>query len=194
MFSWIIEQKSKILSIEWWEITVQNTLWNNLEIWQSIAHDWACMTITQFDSETYSFFTMEESFNKTNFWHKKVWDLFNIEKSLEFNGKIDGHFVTWHIDTTGTVNSILKNTDWSWEINVQFDKQFFNNIIEKWSVAINWVSLTVVNVQKDVFSVCIIPLTQELTNIWSLQKWDIVNLEFDMMWKYILKYLENTKK
>ena len=89
MFSWIIEWQAKILNITAWLITIENTFSEELEIWQSIAHDWACMTITDFDKEKYIFFSMEESFLKTNFWEKKAWDIFNVERSLTFWWKVE---------------------------------------------------------------------------------------------------------
>ncbi len=194
MFSWIIEQKAKILSIDKWNITVENTFNEGLQIWQSIAHDWACMTITEFDSEKYSFFAMKESFKKTNFWTKKIWDYYNVERSLKYWWNVDGHFVTGHIDCMWSVDSINKLTDSSWIIRVSFPEKFSNNIIEKWSITINWVSLTVVNTWTNFFTVSVIPLTQEITNIWLFKKWEVVNLEFDMMWKYIVNYMNNIQK
>lgn len=194
MFSWIIESQAKILDIKAWEITIENTFTETLEIWQSIAHDWACMTITEFDSKKYSFFAMEESFKKTNFWEKKIWDIFNVERSLSFWWKVDWHFVTWHIDTNWVVDKLDNKLDWSLIIYIKFNKQFQNNVIEKWSVSINWVSLTVVENGEDYFSVSLIPLTQDITNLWKLKVWDRVNLEFDMMWKYIVNYMNKINK
>ena len=89
MFSWIIEKKAKILNIDSWEITVENMFDDTLKIGQSIAHDGACMTLTKVNKKVYSFFVMEESFKKTNFFHKKIWDIFNVERSLEFWWKVD---------------------------------------------------------------------------------------------------------
>jgi len=196
MFSGIIRYKSKILDIKDWVFTIENNFSKNkekLEIGQSIAHDWACMTILDFNDAKYSFFTMKESFKKTNFWDKEIWDYFNVETSLNFNWKIDWHFVTGHIDAIWKVIKIKTRKDKSKIITLKFRKKFKNNIIEKGSIAINWTSLTIINVKKNIFSVSLIPLTQEITNLWDLKIWDKVNLEFDMMWKYILKYLKTLK-
>jgi len=190
MFSWIIEHQAKILEIDAWKITIENTFTDTLEIGQSIAHDWACMTITEFNDDNYSFFSMEESFSKTNFWTKNPWDFFNVERSLKFWWKIDGHFVTGHIDCIWTVENIDKLSDWSWIIRVTFPEKFKKNIIQKWSITINWISLTVVDTWDDFLTVSVIPLTQEITNIWWFIKWETVNLEFDMMWKYIVNYMD----
>jgi len=192
MFSGIIINKAKILSIESWVFTVENILGKKLKKWISIAHDWACMTIIKSDSEKYSFFVMQESFNKTNFRNKKIWDTFNIETSLKLSDTLDWHFVSWHIDTIWIISKILENSDLSKYIYINFEKRFKNLIIEKWSITINWVSLTIVEDWEDYLSVSIIPLTQEITNIWDLKIWDKVNLEFDIFAKYINK-LQLTK-
>jgi len=187
MFSWIIRNKAKILEIKNWNFTVENIFNKELAKWISIAHDWACMTITESTPEKYSFFVMEESIKKTNFKNKKTWDTFNIEWSLKMSDTMDWHFVSWHVDTTWEVTKITKNDDWSKYYYVKFDEKYKNLIIEKWSITINWVSLTIVEDWKDFLSVSIIPLTQEITNIWDLEIWSIVNLEFDILGKYINK-------
>ena len=193
MFSGIIKNKAKILEIDNWTFTVENIFKTELKKWISIAHDWACMTIIDSDKEKYSFFVMEESMKKTNFWNKKVWDFFNIEDSLKLSDSMDWHFVSGHIDITWEVINIIENKDKSKYYFIKYDKKYSNLIIEKWSIAINWVSLTVVEDNSDNFSVSIIPLTQEITNIWLLKIWDIVNLEFDILWKYINKLQLNKK-
>ena len=197
MFSGIIKYKSKILDIKYWIFTIENNFSKDnesLEIGQSIAHDWACMTVLRFNDTKYSFFAMEESFKKTNFWDKKIWDYLNTETSLKFDWKVDWHFVTGHIDSVWKINKIKTLEDKSKIIRLEFKKKFKDNIIEKGSIAINWVSLTVINLKKNKFSVSLIPLTQDITNLWNLKVWDKVNLEFDMMWKYILKYMKNLAK
>lgn len=187
MFSWIIKDKAKILEIKNWIFTVENIFWKKLEKWISIAHDWACMTIIESYSNKYSFFVMEESIKKTNFWNKKVWDTFNVEWSLRLSDTMDWHFVSWHIDITWEVIKILENSDLSKYIYMKFNEKYKNYIIEKWSITINWVSLTIVEDWKDFLSVSVIPLTQEITNIWDLKIWDVVNLEFDIFGKYVNK-------
>ncbi len=187
MFSWIIRNKAKILEINNWNYTLENIFKKDLNLWISIAHDWACMTVTKSSPEKYSFFVMEESIKKTNFKNKKVWDYFNIEWSLKMSDTMDGHFVSWHVDTTWEVTKIIKNDDDSKYYYINFSEKYKNLIIEKWSITINWVSLTIVEDWNDYLSVSIIPLTQEITNIWDLEVWDIVNLEFDILGKYINK-------
>lgn len=187
MFSWIIKNKAKILNIENWTFTVENIFWEELKEWMSITHDWACMSILNPEKEKYSFFAMKETIKKTNFWDKKIWDTFNVEWSLKISDTLDWHFVSGHIDTTWEVEKIIENEDSSKYIFIKYDEKYNDLVIEKWSIAVNGVSLTVVEDGKDYFSVSIIPLTQEITNIWDLKVWDSVNLEFDMFAKYIKK-------
>lgn len=186
MFTGIIEKQTKIISIEKWKFTVENIFTDALETWQSIAHDGACMTVESWDENTYSFFVMEESMKKTNFSLKNVWDTFNVERCLKMNDRIDWHFVSGHIDTTGTVSFLEKKSDDSLILGVTFSETFSKYTIEKWSIALNGVSLTVVDKKEGYISVSLIPLTQDWTNLGKIILWDTVNIEFDLLWKYIL--------
>nr|MDD3719910.1 riboflavin synthase [Candidatus Gracilibacteria bacterium] len=186
MFSGIIEKKSKILSINAGKFTIENTF-SDLNEGQSIAHDGACMTLTKIDSKSYTFFTMEESLKRTNFGNKKIGDYFNVERCVKYGDRIDGHFVTGHIDTTGIVNKVENKSDDSRVIFIKFDNKFNNLIIEKGSIAVNGASLTLVDVGNDFFSISLIPYTLEHTNLGDLKVGDIVNLEFDMLGKYVNK-------
>ncbi len=189
MFSGIIEKKAKILHVDSWNFVVENTLWEDLSIGQSVAHDGACMTLTHVSAEKYTFFVMQESLNKTNFAHKKVWDYFNIERSLKVSDRIDWHFVSGHIDTTWNIIKYEKIHDGSLLIGVEFSDEFIKNTIQKWSIALNWVSLTIAEKNNWYILVSLIPLTQEWTNLWNLSIGDTLNIEFDLLGKYIL----NTK-
>ena len=104
---------------------------------------------------------------------------------------MDWHFVSGHVDTTWNVEKIIENDDKSKYYFIKYDSKYNNLVIEKWSITINWVSLTVVEDGKDYLSVSIIPHTQSITNIWLLKVWDTVNLEFDILWKYINKLQSN---
>lgn len=188
MFTWIVENKSKILSIDWWKFRVENTFdIKDLIVWQSISHDWACMTLEKINKDSWEFFVMEESLKKTNFNTKKIWDFFNIERCLKIWDRLDWHIVSGHIDCIWKVIEINNISDWSKILKLKFDKTFNNLVIEKWSIAVNWVSLTIVDTWIDFFTTSIIPLTQNITNLWELCIWSIVNIEFDMFWKYINK-------
>lgn len=189
MFSGIIEYKSKILNIENWLFTVEKQFNEDLKIWESIAHDWACMTIDSFTNDNYSFFAMEESFKKTNFWSKIVWDYFNVERSLALWDRLHGHFVSGHVDNIWIVSELKKISDWSLIITIEYNKDFSKYMIPKWSITVNWVSLTIVELESNNFSISLIPLTQSMTNLWDLKKWNKVNLEFDLLWKYVLNLI-----
>ncbi len=191
MFSWIIEHQAKIISRDRWKFIVENTFSEPLLIWQSIAHDGACMTLTEWNSDTYSFFVMEESLGITNLGKKIIGDTFNVERSLKLGDRIDGHMVTGHIDTIWEVINALKNQDSSLILTIGFDKKHKNLIVKKWSIAINGTSLTIVDTGDDWLSISLIPLTQDWTNLWKLGNWDIVNLEFDMLGKYVARMLQN---
>lgn len=191
MFSGIIQAKAKILEKKWWNFTVENHFSEPLEIGESIAHDGACMTITSWDKDTYSFFVMEESLDKTNLWEKDTNHYFNAERSLKLSDAVNGHLVTGHVDNTGKVLKLVRHDDDSLEIFVSFDSKFKNNIIDKGSVTINGVSLTVCENWDDYLSVSIIPHTQEVTNLGLLEVGNTVNLEFDMIGKYINKIYGN---
>lgn len=191
MFSGIIQAKAKILEKNGWNFTVENHFSEPLEIGESIAHDGACMTVTSWDKDTYSFFVMEESLDKTNLWEKDINHYFNVERSLKLSDAVNGHLVTGHVDNTGKVLKLVRHDDDSLEIFVSFDSKFKNNIIDKGSVTINGVSLTVCENGDDFVSVSIIPHTQEVTNLGLLEIGNTVNLEFDMIGKYINKIYGN---
>lgn len=190
MFTWIIEKKAKILERNCGRFIMENVFPWELKLWQSIAHDWACMSIDTIQENSYSFFMMEESLKKTNFWDKNPWDYFNIERCMRASDRVDWHFVSWHIDTTWNISKLEKIHDGSLIIWVSFYENFSHLTITKWSIAINGVSLTIVEKNPGFVSVSLIPLTQDWTNLWSLQLWESVNLEFDMLWKYILNHKE----
>jgi riboflavin synthase len=130
---------------------------------------------------------MQESLNKTNFSKKSIWDLFNIELCMKAGDRLDGHFVTGHIDTTGTITQKSFADDGSLLLTIWFDSKRNPLLLPKWSIAINGISLTVVDVHEDSFTVRLIPITQQDTNLWQAQPGDTVNLEFDMLGKYVLK-------
>ncbi len=192
MFSGIIEHTAPILSVWGWLFTVENTFKEALHVGQSIAHDGACMTLTDVKPESYSFFVMEESLRITNFWSKKAWDFFNIERSLKFSDRMDGHMVSGHIDTLGKIIHREVKWDNSLILKISFDKKYKNTIVRKGSITVNGVSLTIVEDLEDSLTISLIPLTQELTNLGNLCLWDHVNLEFDMIGKYVAKMLRDT--
>ncbi len=189
MFSGIIESSWKIIKKNGGEFTVACNFSDELVLGQSIAHDGACMTVTKIDKDAYTFFAVEESLNRTNFSTKKIWDRFNVERCLRYGDRVDGHFVTGHVDTVGTVAEIVENGDTSHTLVIHFDPTYSDNIVEKGSIALNGTSLTIVRAEESLISVAIIPHTWNFTNLWELRVWDTINIEFDMLGKYLLKKL-----
>ncbi len=191
MFSGIIEHQGEILSIQEGSFRVKNMFGEILNEWQSIAHDGACMTITSSNLEYYEFFTMQESLSVTNFASKKVGDFFNIERCLQIGDRIDGHFVSGHIDTVWKVILREKQADGSLILWVSYHSLYDQRVIQKGSIAVNGVSLTVVSLDIGSLTVSLIPLTQDWTNLAKLGVEDTLNIEFDMIGKYIQRFQEN---
>ena len=199
MFSGIIEHQARILHIENGLFRVENVFSDRddsrdepLHTGQSIAHDGACMTLTRVTEDSYEFFMMQESLRVTNLGTKKVWDTLNVERSMRLWDRIDGHMVSGHVDTVGSVKRLEKQSDGSLIYGVVFDPEYDPLIIQKGSIAINGTSLTLVEVWSGYFTVSLIPLTQDWTNLWRSHIGESVNLEFDMIGKYISKLKDNT--
>jgi riboflavin synthase len=187
MFSGIIEHTAKILYKKDGLFRLENTFWSDIKIGQSIAHDGACMTLTHIDTDWYEFFMMEESLKKTHFEKKKIGDLINVERCIALGERLDGHIVTGHIDTVWVIKNLVKQADNSLIITCSYPEKFDHLIIEKGSIALNGTSLTVIQTTFGEFSVSLIPLTQDWTNLGKLSIGDLVNIEFDVIGKYIQK-------
>ncbi len=189
MFSGIISWQAPILAIDHGTFTMYD-IFGDLTLGQSIAHDGACMTISALGQESYSFFVMEESFAKTNFASKKVWQSFNVERSIKYGDPVDGHFVSGHIDTTASVKMIEKKEDGSRYVTITLPSSSRPYLIDKGSIAINGVSLTVIDPKLDtdrcLVAVSLIPYTMAHTNLGTLQIGDLVNIELDMLGKYVV--------
>ena len=191
MFSGIIEHQASILAREGWMFRIENTFSDILKEWQSIAHDGACMTLTHVTPEYYEFFSMQESLSVTNFDTKKVGDTFNVERCLQIGDRIDGHFVSGHIDTVWKVILVDFQRDGSLLLGISYDSQYDALLIKKWSITLNGVSLTIVSLESWRLIVSLIPLTQTWTNLWKIKIGETVNIEFDMIGKYIQRLQEN---
>ncbi|USN58409.1 MAG: riboflavin synthase [Candidatus Peribacteria bacterium] len=165
MFSGIIESTAKILQITDGRFTVENVFEEPLQVGQSIAHDGACMTIESWNQESYTFFAMAESMRRTNFGAKQVGDRCNVERCVKVGDRIDGHFVTGHIDTTGTLENIENIADGSKIYTIRFPGEYTKYLVSKGSISINGVSLTVMSPSLGSLQVSLIPLTQEMTNL-----------------------------
>lgn len=188
MFTGIIEKLGKVLRIEeqgsnktFW---VESDLGPELTIDQSLCHNGICLTVEKIQSNIHRVTAIAETLHKTNLHTLQIGDWVNLERCLPFNGRIDGHLVQGHVDTTAICSSV-ENKNGSWEYRFEIPTYFANLIIEKGSICVNGISLTVFNITPSCFSVAIIPYTFENTTMKQLQQGDLVNIEFDMIGKYI---------
>lgn len=190
MFTGIIEVTGVISAIE--TSGTNTTFWINspvsqeLKVDQSVAHNGVCLTVEDIRDGSHRVTAIAETRDKTSLGKWQKGDVINIERCLMFNGRLDGHMVQGHVDATGTCIQ-LKEFCGSWEYTFQFPQQFAGLLVEKGSIAVNGISLTIFNVGKDRFSVAIIPYTYEHTNMQSVKEGTVVNLEFDIIGKYVLR-------
>ena len=192
MFNGIIKFTGKVKKIDMKnnnyliEINSKLALKNN-DIGSSVSCSGACLTIDKIKRNNMIFFVSNETIKKTNFKFLKINDVVNLEKSMIFGERISGHFVQGHIDTTAIVDNI-KYIGKSWLVSFYISKKFRKFIIYKGSTAINGVSLTISKIIKKGFQISVIPKTLMLTNLINLKKKDVVNIEFDMVGKYIKSF------
>ena len=162
-----------------------NLTFKKSEIGSSLCCNGTCLTITSIKKNLISFYLSKETIKKTNFKSIKVGNVVNVEKSLNYGSKISGHYVQGHVDSTGKISkiTILNKT---WIVTIKIKKKFEKHLVEKGSIAINGVSLTISKVMKNSLEINIIPHTLKLTNLIKLKKNDNVNIEFDIFSKYLL--------
>ena len=172
--------------------TIRTSFLSELKSDQSLSHNGVCLTVEQINSENgnYQVTAIAETLEKTMLGNVKSGDRINLERSLAANARVDGHFVQGHVDTRGNVIDII-TLDGSWEYFIEFSEDFEDLIVPKGSICVNGISLTVVksDPQKHFFSVCIIPYTHQVTNIGDWKKGDPVNIEFDVLGKYVKKIM-----
>jgi riboflavin synthase len=190
MFTGIIETVGTVSSLKKdrdnLQMIIQSELSNELKIDQSVSHNGVCLTVVAIGLGTHTVTAITETLKKTNLGKIKEGDQVNLERCMQINGRLDGHIVQGHVDQTGIcTESIEKNG--SWEYTISYDPSVGNITVEKGSICVNGISLTVVNSKKDSFSVAIIPYTYENTNMQSLRVGDTVNLEFDIIGKYVAR-------
>ena len=159
------------------------------EIGSSISCSGACLTLEKHKGNLSKFYISKETLNKTNFKSSNKGDLINLEKSLKYGDRVSGHFVQGHIDTTSTIKKIVF-VGKSWFINLKLKKKYKKYLIQKGSITINGVSLTISKILKYGFQIVIIPHTLKLTNLMYLKENDVVNIEFDVLRKYIKRFLK----
>lgn len=188
MFTGIVEATGKVRDIQRQGSNViflmEAPFVNELFVNQSVSHNGVCLTITAVDEETYSVTAVEETLKKTNLGDQFPGSLINLERCMAANSRFDGHIVQGHVDQVGICESV-QTLEGSWLYDFSYDQASGNFLVEKGSITINGVSLTVFNVEPGRFRVTIIPHTYEVTNFKNIRKGDRVNLEFDVIGKYI---------
>ncbi|MCD7899936.1 MAG: riboflavin synthase [Bacteroides sp.] len=197
MFSGIVEEYAKVVALEKEQENVHLTLTcsfvNELKIDQSISHNGVCLTVVRLTDDTYTVTAMKETLERSNIGLLKVGDKVNVERSILMNGRLDGHIVQGHVDQTAVCTKI-EDAEGSWYFTFQYryDKEMAKRgylTVDKGSVTVNGVSLTVVNPTDNSFQVAIIPYTYEYTNFHTFEIGSVINVEFDIIGKYISRIL-----
>ena len=197
MFTGIIETLGEISSLKKEKgnliLTIKSSISNELKIDQSVAHNGVCLTVTELDEGSHTVVAIDETLQKTSLKNMEEGDLVNLERCMQMNGRLDGHIVQGHVDATTTCVNVSES-DGSWLFTFNYNSEE-NVLVEKGSICINGVSLTCFNVTESTFTVAIIPYTFEHTTFKKIKKNDEVNLEFDIIGKYVHKLVNlNHKK
>ena len=194
MFTGIIETLGVIQEIKKEKdnihITVNSSITSELRIDQSVAHNGICLTVVALNDTFYTVTAIDETIKKTNLGSWQEGDSVNLERAMKLGDRLDGHIVQGHVDQTGTCIA-AEETNGSWSYTFEYDETLHNITIEKGSITVNGVSLTVVNSNKNQFSVAIIPYTHEHTNFNSFKVGTKINLEFDVIGKYVARLYAN---
>jgi len=192
MFTGIIETLGKVVDLQQDQgnlhITVESAIAAELKIDQSVAHNGVCLTVVAIADAIHTVTAIEETLNKTSIGYLQVGDLVNLERCMQMNARLDGHIVQGHVDQTAKCIG-FKELDGSWEYTFEYDSAIGNVTVEKGSICVNGISLTVVNSHANTFSVAIIPYTFEHTNLQSVREGSVVNLEFDIIGKYVARLM-----
>ena len=192
MFTGIIESLGEVQQLEKeggnLHISINSSITPELKIDQSVAHNGVCLTVVAIDGPTYTVTAIEETLQKSNLGELQVGDKVNLERAMVLGARLDGHMVQGHVDQTGRCSAITEK-DGSWFFSFEYDTTYNNVTIEKGSISIDGVSLTVVDSNANTFSVAIIPYTYENTRFGTYKVGDNVNLEFDVIGKYVAKLI-----
>ena len=194
MFNGIIKNTGRVKKINKKNNNTTLEIFSNIklkkdEVGSSISCSGACLTVETYHKNSIRFFISKETLSKTIFKSSKKGDKINLEKPLKYGERISGHFVQGHVDTTSSIKKI-NIIGKSWLINFQLTKKYRRLIVSKGSIAINGVSLTIAKVLRSGFQVAIIPKTLKLTNLINLKEGDVVNVEFDVLGKYIKSFMK----
>ncbi|MDB2622359.1 riboflavin synthase [Flavobacteriales bacterium] len=193
MFTGIIEQLGNVKKITSeggnLNITIEASMTPELKIDQSVAHNGVCLTVVSMNGNEYTVTAIQETLEKTNLNDLQTGQIVNLERCIKLGARLDGHIVQGHVDTTAECTNV-KTEDGSWVFDFSYERKSPSEItVEKGSICVNGTSLTVVNSKENAFSVCIIPYTYENTCFKELKKGDRVNLEFDIIGKYIARLI-----
>jgi riboflavin synthase len=192
MFTGIVEALAEVIKVEQQgtnkTFTLKSDIAREFKIDQSVSHNGVCLTVVEANDDTYKVTAIEETLSKTNLDPVREGDKLNLERCMPATGRFDGHIVQGHVDQTAVCIK-KENRDGSWLFDFQYDATLGNVTVEKGSICINGVSLTVFNSAQDTFSVAIIPYTYSFTNFHNLEEGDKVNLEFDILGKYIKRIM-----
>ena len=193
MFTGIIETLGKITELQNnlgnLHITVESAIASELKIDQSVAHNGVCLTVISLADGKHTVTAIEETLNKTNLGDLKIGDFVNLERCMQLNARLDGHIVQGHVDQTAVCTS-FNELEGSWEYTFEYDPAQGNVTVEKGSICVNGISLTVINSKSNSFSVAIIPYTFEHTNLQQVREGSFVNLEFDIIGKYVTRLMQ----
>jgi riboflavin synthase len=193
MFTGIIEELGEITDLvrdqDNLHITVKSQLSKELKIDQSLAHNGVCLTVVKLGDNTHTITAIKETIDKSNIGNLTIGTKVNLERAMQLGARLDGHIVQGHVDQTAVCTEV-KELEGSWLYTFSYDNSYNNLTIEKGSITVNGVSLTVVNSKPGSFSVAIIPYTYEHTNFHQIQLNDTVNLEFDVIGKYVARLME----
>ncbi|EJF11631.1 MULTISPECIES: riboflavin synthase [Pontibacter] len=195
MFTGIIEAMGQVQAIQEEgtnkHFTLSAPFTQELQIDQSVAHNGICLTVVNIEGDNYTVTAIDETLQKTNLNSVQVGDKMNLERCMSANGRFDGHIVQGHVDQVAVCESV-EDQNGSWVFTFRYDSSLGNVTVEKGSVTVNGISLTVVNSQEDRFSVAIIPYTYEHTNLHQVKPGTTVNLEFDIIGKYVARLLNKS--
>lgn len=188
MFTGIIETVGEVVDLHREAgnlfITMNSAIGNELTVDQSVAHNGVCLTVVKTHQTQHVVTAIEETLSKTNLGNLHIGDLVNLERCLQMGGRLDGHIVQGHVDGKAKLLAVLEQNG-SYVLTFEIDAQFRNLIVEKGSICLNGISLTLINVTDNTFAVAIIPYTWENTNVQTLKIGDDVNVEFDIIGKYV---------
>ena len=193
MFTGIIEELGTVKNIERaggnLHLSVEAAMCPELKIDQSVAHNGVCLTVVSINGNEYTVTAIQETLDKTNIGDLSIGDVVNLERCMKMGGRLDGHIVQGHVDKTAICTEV-KEEDGSWVFSFEYDKNAASEVtVEKGSITVNGTSLTVVDSKDNGFSVCIIPYTYENTCFRNLKQGDKVNLEFDIIGKYVARMM-----